>query len=277
MQKIDAIGIDPTPPSAAYEEMLYIHRNVYANNHHTNPIYESIWTSNMPDEEKLAQMKVWAEAQYKIKFDKLAAYNPEGKTMTGFGDGFRYWERWDIPRAKIEQEMQNYTLIHSLSGGDTEKTLRGMLQSGGEATPTVQRLRKGVNVSSTGGQSYTSDMNTGGASYFFTRIHDKSSSAALQFKIGNLARQDAVSYSQDNYGAISKFAERKSDIAGWKRAAASSGNETIFKHGLSLLDDLERITVHTIAERNSIIKMFKENKVTHLNDGRKIEDVVFVR
>jgi hypothetical protein len=100
-------------------------------------------------------------------------------------------------------------------------------------------------------------------------------SGAFRFKIGNLARQDAISYADDKYGSVAKLSQRKSKIEDYK-GIAKYGNETIFKHGLSLLDDLDEIVVSTEAERKRVLKVFGDNKVSHLNDGRKVEDVVRV-
>ena len=48
----------------------------------------------------------------------------------------------------------------------------------------------------------------------------------------------------------------------------------MFKHGLSLLDDLEEIKVGSEWQREKVLAVFKKNKVTHMNDGRKVEDIV---
>lgn len=278
MAKLRSIGIDTTPPTAAYEEALYIHRSVYLRNDHHTGSYRAIWESSLPDEEKLVKLKAWASEQYGADFSKLKEYNPQGITNTGFGDGPRRWERWDLPAAKIEKEMKDYVLHHS-TGAPIEDVVNSMLQTGGEVTPTAQRIRKGIRITS--GQSPDADIESGGASYFFTRIRTRTNAAdesGFQFKIRNLARQDAVTYHRDRYGAISGYDERRSTIAQYKAIAKkNAADETNLKGGLSLLDDLEKIVVYDNAQRQKVLDAFRNNKVTHLNDGRAVEDIVQAR
>ena len=47
-----------------------------------------------------------------------------------------------------------------------------------------------------------------------------------------------------------------------------------FKHGLSLLDDLEFIRVKDASEAAAMVQEFTQRGVTTLADGRKIADIV---
>ena len=73
--------------------------------------------------------------------------------------GFRRWYRPDISKADFANEMKGYALLHETS--DLLDRINGMLNSGGDATPTMQRLRKGISIRKTGGQSLTKDLETG--------------------------------------------------------------------------------------------------------------------
>ena len=71
---------------------------------------------------------------------------------------------------------------------------------------------------------------------------------------------------------------RQSSLAELKAAARNSGNETNFKGGMSLFDDLEAIVVRSEAERKSMIRMLKSNHgLLRWPDGRKVEDIVRVK
>ena len=271
-----AIGIDAVAPTAEYEELLYLHRTIHIRNDHKLADYKAIWESSaLTDKQKISQIQEWSSKKYGVDFAELkksGAYNPAGITKTGFGDGYRHWDRWDLTADQIKDRMEGYHLAHR-SNAKTPKLIDNILNSGGEFTPTVDRIRKGVPLK--GGMSTDSDLATGGASYFFTRItKNKTYRGAVRFKIDNLARQDVISYSQDRYGRISALKDRGSSVDEYLTFAKRNTNETLFKHGLSLLDDIDIIVADDIAERKEILEVFKKHKVTHLNDGRKVSDAV---
>jgi hypothetical protein len=282
MSQIKGLGVDTSVATAEWEELLYLHRTVYLRNQADDIAYKKIWNSTkLSEKEKITKIQSWVKEQSwgkKVNFkSKVYKDGIDGQTMTS-GNGNRYWNRWDLTPDDIEKSMgSQYVLSHN-SSGTTADVLNALLQSGGEATATTGRLRKGIRVGGEG-MSSSSDMNTGGASYFFTRIirRNKSSGGAFRFKIRNLARQDMVSYASDEFGRISGYARRKFDIPGFRSNAGKGGNESIFKNGLSILDDLEYIKAVNVKERDEIIKVFKDNKITHLNDGRRVEDVVIRR
>ena len=145
-------------------------------------------------------------------------------------------------------------------------------------TTTVGRTRKGVNVSATGGMSSSTDVHTGGASYFFTRIKPRSNAGGhLHFKIRNLSRQDAVSYGSDKFGRMSALSTRGSTIDDYVKMSAGSDNETIFKEGLNLLDDVEYIKASSTAQKQRLVKIFHDRGIRRLPDGRLIEDVIVTK
>jgi hypothetical protein len=126
------------------------------------------------------------------------------------------------------------------------------------------------------------DMDSGGASYFFTRIkklpsRGKPTTRGLYFKKRMLRRMDAVSYDHDAYGRVtddyvrSRRGNRPDD---WRRFAGNSGNETIFKYSVTLLDNVEYIVTDSKAERDRVLNSFTKRGITVLPDGRKIEEVI---
>lgn len=270
--KLKAIGIDTTPPTPEYQELLYLHRSVNLRKDADLAEYRAIFDADIPDAEKVAKIKDWAGKRYGVSFDDPKSYNPAGST-DGFGNGYVHWTRWDLTPETLEKEMGEYVLSHRTDYLET--ALEGFLNSGGLLTSTSQRIRKGVPVGSTGGKSSAADLTTGGADYFFTRIARRNDNLGqFRFKIGTLARQDAISYSTDQFGNVSRIDKRLSDIEKYKKAAQHSDNETLLKYSVSLLDDLDHIQVKSKAEREAVLKIFRKHKVEKLNDGRPIEDVV---
>jgi len=278
---LEEMGVDITPPTPEYEEILYLHRSVYLNNNHKLKGYRAIWENDsLSDAEKLDQMRKWFSKKYGVKLPPKGKatdwYNPGGMAKGSDGSGTRHWLRPEMPESKIEAELaKTHYLTHSM-GSDIEDVLPKILDSGGEMTTTVGRTRKGVNVSATGGMSSSTDVSTGGASYFFTRIAKRGENAHSQlfFKPKILARQDAVSYSGDKFGRISALSQRGKDIGDYKKFAGYGGNETIFKEGINLLDDVEFIRAGNTAQRLRLIKVFHDRGIRRLPDGRLIEDVI---
>ena len=279
------IGVSTQAPTPAYEEALYLHRGVYLNKKADDAGYKAIWeNAELTDEQKVKKQKAWIKKEMGINVDKVKSYNPQGSTTHADGSGFRTWERWDLPAEKVKKEMVGHTLFHSTGSlyespvGKVPTTLGKILDSGGEFTSTTARVRKGVSVSDTGGASSTADMNTGGGSYFFTRIKPPTSDLrGFNFKIENLSRQDVVSYGSDKYGSIGNLGERVATIKDYKDFAKNNtANESLFKEGLGL-NDLESIVVNDTKEKEATLKVFKARKITHLPDGRPVEEIVLTK
>lgn len=270
------LGIDLSPPTPEMQELVYLRRGVYLLAKKNVPAFDAIVNGADPEPVRVAKAKEFIKSRFGVDLPAKpsADYNPAGRPMSSFGDGHLVWERWDMPRAKVEKEMKGYVLTHHFSRSIPD-ALDGILNSGGELTPTVQRLRKGVSLGATGGMSASADISTGGASYFFTRIRTNAAAGSgLRLKIRNLARLDTVSYSDDVYGRISNIGNRKNSVAEWKQVARNSSNETLFKHGLNLLDEIDSIKTSGPSERKLVLDVFKKHGITVLPDGRKIEDVV---
>ena len=101
-------------------------------------------------------------------------------------------------------------------------------------------------------------------------------SYGLYWKVDHLKRLDAISYDSDLYGRVygdSVIVNRKSTINDFKNISSMSGNETIFKDGLSLFDKLDKILVPP-HEREAVIEAFRRHGYAVLPDGRPIEEVV---
>ena len=227
---------------------------------------------------------LWQFRQAVIKdVTKLPDYNPAGVHQASTvgakaGAGMRVQYRFDIPREELARELEGYTLMHHLTKGTVEDFLEAVLPTNRAFVPTADRFGVGVPL---GGMSPTQDLNTGGASYFFTRIVKGASPYpnSIRFKVDMLRRADAISYSSDKYGkVVGDFVRenRISDIPTWKRMPNYGGNEMIFKGAVPLLEHLDAIVVDSQARRTRVLALFKKHGITALPDGRRIEDAVRV-
>jgi hypothetical protein len=215
---------------------------------------------------------------------KLPDYNPAGMHQAataadGSRAGMRVQYRFDVSRETVAKEMEGYVLMHGMTKGSVDDFLEAVLPTNQSFIPTAERFSTGVPV---GGMSPSQDMNTGGASYFFTRIMRSTNTQAntIRFKPDLLRRADAISYTSDHYGkVVGNFVRenRISDLETLKKMPHYCGNETIIKGAVPLLENMDSIVVGDAGRRAKIIALFKKHGITTLPDGRRIEDVVFAR
>jgi len=146
---------------------------------------------------------------------------------------------------------------------------------------TLEKMRMGIKP---GGMSPVADMESGGGTYFFTRIRKTPTAArpgepGLYFKRNLLRRMDAITYDHDKFGRCTGDhvrRNRRSQIDQWKSIVKRDRiDETIFKYSVTLLDNLEVIVAPDRKAKMNIIMSFKKRGITHLPDGRKIEDIVW--
>lgn len=280
VETLQKIGIDTTAATADYRELVWLKKTAYQ--HNDQIAFDGAIAGKATPQEQIAAARAFIEKAYKVKVPKRGE---EGYTADGgansFGHGTKHVFRADLPPARLESEMGDYALMHSPSTSFSMAEVLGtMLETGGEATPTTARIRKGVDVSGTGGWSAASDIRSGGADFFFTRIRkkDRIDGRHFAFKIRNLGRADAVSYSSDVYGETGRRSGRVSTIAQYKNLASKEGSdETILKGGMFLLDEIDRIVCRDAKERNEVLAMFRKHKVTHMTDGRPIEQVAVIK
>lgn len=287
----EELGVAIDPATGARRELTYLTRNLELMHKQLKPAQRTAWQRIGQDEtldpaERATRLRTWVRDQLGIDVSDGRTFAPDGAENT-FGYGWRRWERWDLPRAEVEREMAGYTLHHHLSGSLPD-VVASWLDGGGQVTPTVERLRVGVSISQ--GMSPSTDLDTGGASYMFTRI--KTAAAArkapgVTFKVGNLARLDAVSYEGDKFGDVRPAGAnthvndprtaRGITPTEWKAFAGHSGNETLFKNGFHLLEDIDQIVTASAAERKQVIDIFATHGYSTLPDGRAVADAVIVK
>lgn len=279
-------GVDIAKVTPAYQELVYLSKGLNIRDMKLTPAKRQYWRdilddASLSDEEKVSKLKLWAPKHVPGVDFSSPSYRPQG--ITGSKDlGWHKWERWDLPRVEIERDLAGYTLTHQTSGKMAD-VVESILQGGGQFTSTTERLRTGVSIGD--GMSPMSDMQSGGANYLFTRIKPTSAAPAntLCFKVGNLARMDALSFDEDRYGDVRPVGQTSRSDYRKKRAVTTDdfkahsragSNETIFKWGLNLLDDLDFIRCRSEAEKKAVLAVFKKHKITQLPDGRAITDIV---
>ena len=287
MEKLKALGLDAAPASAADEELMYLQKVAYAAKVDETPAFKATAEEAKKAGSPEAAVRIWREAWSRhlgVKdVTKLPDYAPAGvhpASTTGVsgGAGMRVQYRFDIPREELARELEGYTLMHHLTKGTVEDFLEAVLPTNRAFVPTADRFGVGVPL---GGMSPTQDLNTGGGSYFFTRIVKGASPYpnSIRFKPDMLRRADAISYNSDKYGkVVGDFVRenRISDLSTWKRMPNYGGNETIFKGAVPLLEHLDAIVVDSATRRTRVVALFKKHGIATLPDGRRIEDAVRV-
>lgn len=289
---IEKLGLKTKIADTEDAEIMYLTKQAYITKADREPDYRRIISGldgrNATKAERIQAMRGFWEKRLGVSdITRMPGYDPVGEYQLGYKDskiagGYRHQYRFDISDADIEKQMKGYSLYHSLTNGESiSEFLDTALGNNGAMISTIEKLRSGVMP---GGMSPESDMNSGGASYVFTRIKKSPTASSwdvgIYFKKRLLRRMDAVSYNHDAFGKVKDdyvSSNRGSDPATWKSFSRNSGNETIFKYSITLLDNLESIVVHSNAEKSKVLDVFKKYGVSTLPDGRKVEELIVGR
>ena len=288
LEKLEQLGIDTRVATAENAEQMYLEKLAYIRKTDKSADYKRLQKSlddrNATTTERVQALRGYWQKELGVQdITQLSGYNPLGEYQAGFLDrdakgGYRHQFRFDITEEDLEKQMKGYSLVHDLTNGESMSGFIDLImENNGAMVSTVEKMRMGV---APGGMSPVADMQTGGASYFFTRIKKQpasDASPALYFKKQMLRRMDAISYDHDAYGkVIDDYVQRNrgASIDDWKRFSQRHGNETIFKYSVTLLDNIEFIVARSDNERREIIQSFTRRGIKKLPDGRKVEDIV---
>ena len=290
LEHLAALGVDASIASPQHAEWMYLRKLAYLRKEDQDRDYVALLQDldareAALDERVQALRGFWERRLGVADITRLPGYDPLGEYQFGHADpkrrgGYRHQYRFDLSDEDIEREMKGYALKHNLTNdSDLEEFIGTVLENNGAMISTVEKMRAGVVP---GGMSPQADMDSGGATYFFTRIRKLPSDGrptepGLYFKKRLLRRMDAVSYDGDKYGRCTGDTVREhrhSTVDGWKRCARNSSNETIFKYSVTLLDNIEFIQTSSARERESVLRAFTSRGITRLPDGRRIESVV---
>ncbi len=310
---MESIGLKAGAATPQDAELLYLHKQAYLTKVDGDPAYKAVLKEldrrAASKEERIREMRGFWERRLGVKdLTRTSGYDPLGEHQFAFKDtakrgGYRHQYRFDLSARHpsghfdrirhqyrfdlsdddLEKQMKGYGLYHRLTNGeDLPSFIETVLDNNGAMVSTVEKLRAGIPV---GGMSPAADMDTGGASYFFTRIKKlpttgRSSDVGLYFKKRMLRRMDAISYDHDAFGRVRDeyvSNHRGSTPADWKKFARRSSNETIFKYSVTFLDNIDVVVVGSDREKKRLMEAFLKRKITKLPDGRKVEDIILVR
>ena len=295
MERLDRMGVNATISTPQDTELMYLQKQAYVLKADKSAPYKKVMQDldrrSASKEERIARLRGFWEKKLGVPdLTKTSGYDPVGEHQLQWNDprkhaGYRHQMRFDISDDDLEREMAGYGLYHRLTDDQNlPKFVDEVLGSNSAMASTVEKMRVGIKP---GGMSPQEDMNTGGASYFFTRIRKLpgqrggSRTPGLYFKKRMLRRMDAITYSGDKYGRVTADTVRKnrrSNIEDWKKIASRGGNdETIFKYSVTLFDNIEVVAVSNPSERTKVIQAFRKHGITRLPDGRKLEEVVVTR
>ena len=293
LEQMDSLGLKTGAATPQDAELLYLHKQAYLSKVDREPEYEQLIQEldrrAVGKEERIQTMRGFWERRLGVKdLTRMAGYEPLGTHQSAFKipgkrAGYRHQYRFDLSDQDLEKQMKGYGLHHSVTGDqDLTSLIDTVLENNGAMVSTVEKMRIGIPVR---GMSPAEDMGTGGASYVFTRIRKlptagRSKQPGLYFKKRLLRRQDAISYNHDAYGKVRDnyvSEKRGSTPAQWKQFARNDSNETILKHSITLLDNIELIVVNTDEQRRRLLEVFRKHHILKLPDGRKVEDIVLVR
>lgn len=292
MTVMEQLGIPAQLASPEETELLYLHKQAYLALEHKQPAYRQLVADldarGADTPTRVSALRgYWGQKLGVSDVTKMPGYDPQGVYQMGYLDrsmsaGYRHQMRFDLSEQDIRKKMAGYALKHSVTGGnDLVGLVDTMLGGNGAFVSTVEKMRVGVPV---GGMSPVEDMETGGATYFFTRLakhpSKERSSEGFYFKVDMLRRMDAISYDHDAYGkVIGNYVEehRHSTVDDWKRIYSRGGNETIFKYSVTLLDNVDVIVVHSAQKKQQLLAVFKKYGIGTLPDGRTVEQMILVQ
>jgi len=277
-EALDELGVDSSRATSIDTEELYLRRVAY---HLRDGFrdFEAAVNGVQDQSERVAAMQAWVSQHLGSDITQSPLYRPEG-AREAFNQGRRHQVRPDLFGPRWERFTAGYVLHHRITQSrGIAAALDRVLESGGVMAPTTEKLRRGLTI---GGMSPASDLGTGGASYFFTRVQTRATAQGhegLNWKADHLARLDAISYSSDQFGRVTSpdfvLGHRRTGIDEWRATARSGSNETIFKDGLSIFDALDSIRVRA-SDLDKVMKVLEKHKIREWPDGRPLSEVVKV-
>lgn len=294
LTKLERLGIDASFASPDDAELMYLAKQAHILKEDETPAWKKMMQrldreKASPSERVQALRSYWSDKLGVEDVTKLPGYDPEGKYemmasnwKQKLNAGWRCQMRFDISEEQIGRELKGFGLHHHLTNRrNLPDVLDEVLEDNGAMVSTVEKLRIGVPV---GGMSPSADMESGGASYFFTRIRKLPTApggnreAGFYFKPTLLRRMDAITYDCDKFGRVTDDhvpRYRRSNLSEFKQVASKGrADETIFKNQVTLLDNIDLVAVSSDAEQKRVLDVFRKHGINLLPDGRRVEDVV---
>lgn len=305
---LDGLGIDTQRTTALDREELYL-RKIYYHFSGVRQSDEAGALYSLAFKEKIKEIDKIASQNQRIKMLKEATsdaakvkditasplYNPQGEYQQ-FGHGKALQLNPAFTGSDWEEFFEETAIYHDLSFGSSSpaNAFKNIVQGGGQLASTAERMRRGVPIGS--GGSEEADMKTGGSSYVFTRLIEKSKigrrSGLVWKSRRHVRRLDSISYQEDFYGSQrfstgrnlpSKMPEledwdvalqlRAVDLKYYEQHRSYGGNELIFKDGLSVFEDLQFFIVSRF-DKEDVIEFLQNNGYKKWPDGRALDEVI---
>lgn len=275
------LGIKTARSTATEQEELYLNQIAYvrAKSPESFAEYEAaIEAAGKDQTARLTAAKEWLKKETGQDVTALPDYKPQG-VYQAFGQGRNIRLRPDFAGKEWDALQADYRIHHQITGGEMAEKLDAILNTGGQLTATTDKLRRGFTPS---GMSPKPDMESGGASYVFTRVRLKDYAVrerGIIWKMDQAKRLDAIHYGGDRYGSVKGGAKevimhRAHTMTDMKNFARSGSNELIFKNSLSIFDDLDKIIVSP-TEKKAVMAVLKKHGWTKTwIDGRPLDEVV---
>ncbi|MFA7264891.1 MAG: NUDIX domain-containing protein [Candidatus Nanopelagicales bacterium] len=204
------------------------------------------------------QVKEFVDKQkYMPKFSHPNVARPE---VVG---GNPYWDRFD---ADWEYLKNKPFATHSIGMGD----MRTILRTGGLWSNEARPRMMGKVIE---GQSSPPDITNGAGHFNFVRTNQTGNNfdySQIYVNPRVLAKTTNYSFKGDGWGKIDNR-KIKSDFSLEKATSIQDHNETMIKHGISVLDDIELAVFNSQSERQAFIDYLKSKGVTNIR-GLTIED-----
>jgi SPP1 gp7 family putative phage head morphogenesis protein len=236
--------------------------------------------------EGVAQRLALIKREINLDITKSEAWKQVEGVRQAFGHGRAHQLRPDLDTPEFRKfEAEGYSVFHNPNGLTTDgrqgvfEKVKMVVDGGGTFASIMDRFRRGVTMGDT--SSGGPDMLSGGGAYYFTRILKKNTGSGIYWKAKTLKRLDALSYKGDEYGRTTgDFVEQNrvgQTVESLRSTARGTGNETVFKDGISMFDDLEAIVLDTQAEVTDALSFMRSRGYAAWPDGRKLEDVIITK
>lgn len=283
---LDLLGIESGRADTLARQHFYLNAFARLRFADRDSVHLSAYNALGNDAAGLRQKLDFIRAKTGVDVEKSAGW---GRAITGerqaFGHGRAYLQRPDLTTQQLEQLNTTHTLYHNPQGighdayGGVFEKLKIVIDGGGVMASLTDRMRRGVPLA---GSSVEADLGTGGAEYLFTRIRERASQGGtgVYWRTSALRRMDAITYDGDKFGTTSgthiEENRRGRDVTDFKSVARNASNETIFKNGLSLFDDIDRIVLED-NEVAAALAWMRSKGYRTWPDGRALEAVIIGR
>lgn len=204
-----------------------------------------------------------------------------------FGHGRVHIMRPDLDTTQFDALERDTYLFHNPSGNLSKvdsgpnvwQKVKIIVEAGGQFASASDRIRRGVPLS----KHNEEDIVTGGGDFLFTRIKSRSDTmgTGIYWRLRQIKRLDAITYDSDYFGRTTgDFIEGNRlghSVDSIRAQTSRRADETNFKGGMSIFDDVEYIVLSTKAEVDAAIRDMRAWGYQEWPDGRRLDEVIVVK